>query len=262
MLNFRNTSLLFCLLIVGMVLLEFVIEIRWYHYLLLIFVYSLLLCYGSITVQSNFYMKVLNNGTVPRTQAGAKQLAISFDDGPADQYTSGILQVLDDLKVPATFFCIGKNIAGREALLNKIITDGHIIGNHSYSHAFWFDIYSARRMKADLQQMTEAVLQATGLKPRLFRPPYGVTNPNLAKATAAHGLISIGWNIRSLDTVVKNPQKLLDKVLKSVKPGAIVLFHDTSETTFSILPSFIQSVRDRGYEIVRLDKMLNIAAYA
>ncbi|RYG01129.1 MAG: polysaccharide deacetylase family protein [Chitinophagaceae bacterium] len=257
MLNFRNTNILFGVLTAGMIAYNINQHVAWYLYLAVFLVYSMILFYGSSTVGANFYMKLMNSGANT-----SRQIAISFDDGPADNYTSQVLDILSRERVPSAFFCIGKNIAGREAILKRIISEDHIIGNHSYSHHFWFDMYGAEKMQADLQQMNAAVKQVSGLEPALFRPPYGVTNPNLVKAVKRQGLTPVGWNVRSLDTMIKDPEKLLERMMSSVKPGAIVLFHDTSEATFLMLPAFIERVRGLGFEFVRLDKMLNIPAYA
>mgnify|MGYP003412003059 FL=1 len=117
-------------------------------------------------------------------------------------------------------------------------------------------------MYTDLRMMSDTMHKVTGVKPRLFRPPYGVTNPNLKKAIKKNNFIPIGWTVRSMDTVAKDADKLLAKVTGSLKPGAIVLFHDTSKATLDMLPEFIQQVRQKGYEIVRLDKLLNLEPYA
>jgi peptidoglycan/xylan/chitin deacetylase (PgdA/CDA1 family) len=146
-------------------------------------------------------------------------------------------------------------------MLERIVSGGHIIGNHSYSHHFWFDLFSAKKMLADLRMMDLAVHEATGLTPRLFRPPYGVTNPNLAKAIVKGNYIPVGWNIRSMDTVIKDEVKLFNKLAAAIKPGAILLFHDTSKTTLAILHDLIKHIHGKGYEIVRVDKMLNVKAY-
>ncbi len=192
----------------------------------------------------------------------ARQIAISFDDGPAPAHTAEILQVLRSHQVPAVFFCIGKNIAGNEVLLQQIFNEGHIIGNHSYSHHFWFDMFSTKSMMADLQQMSETVKATLGVQPLLFRPPYGVTTPNMRNVMDKTGYKAIGWNIRSLDTVIKDEEKLLEKITGKLQPGAIVLLHDTSATTLAILPRFIVEARSKGYEFVRIDKLLNVQPYA
>ncbi len=234
---------------------DVVVGLSFWYYLLLFFCYSLILFWGSYFVYSNFFIDV-----VCAAQTNKKVIALSFDDGPAT-YTSDILRLLKEKKVEATFFCIGHRAIENQALIKQIHEEGHIVGNHSYSHHFWFDLFSTKQMKDDLEKMNWAVNQSIGLRPRLFRPPYGVTNPNLAKAIKSSGFVPIGWNVRSLDTAIKDEQKLLSRVCKALRPGAIVLFHDTSQTTLAILPAFINYVSDNGYTIVRLDKMLNINAY-
>nr|AUN35648.1 polysaccharide deacetylase [uncultured bacterium] len=101
-----------------------------------------------------------------------------------------------------------------------------------------------------------------GVKPKLFRPPYGVINPNLRKAIQDGEYTPVGWSVRSMDTVIKDEKKLLEKIKRSLKPGAVYLFHDTSKSTLEVLPIFIKHVKDLGYEIVRLDKMLALQPYA
>ncbi len=256
MLTFKNTSIAVATVILVMIAWDLRNPVPWYYYAVVLLVYLSLLTWGSMQVASGFYLRTFNKRVTRK-----KQIAITFDDGPAENYTSGILNHLNNLEVPAAFFCIGKNIAGREQLMKRIVDEGHIIGNHSYSHHFWFDLYSASRMKEDLRQMNDAAHRATGFLLKLFRPPYGVTNPNLAKAVSELGLIPIGWNLRSMDTVVKDHQKLLQTTLRAVKPGGIVLFHDTSEATFLMLPAFIEEVRRLGFEIVRLDKLLGVEPY-
>lgn len=233
------------------------IHIPLYGYLILVLVYSFILFYGSYYVGSNFFMKVLCSANTTQ-----KQIAISFDDGPADQYTGEILELLKSNNVPAAFFCIGNRAAGNIDLLRQAIDDGHIIGNHSYSHHFWFDLFSTKKMLSDIALMSETVKEATGLRPKLFRPPYGVTTPNMKHVMEQGGYTAIGWNIRSLDTMIKDEKKLLKKIVRLLQPGAIVLLHDTSRVTLSVLPALFAEARKQGYEFVRLDKLLNVAPYA
>jgi len=257
MLNFKivNIILIILLLLIAGINMRFYVP--WYAYAIILLLYSLLLFYGSYYIGSNFFMKVLC-----RANTTAKQIAISFDDGPAQAHTAEILDILKSNNVPAVFFCIGKNITGNEYLLKKIAADGHIIGNHSYSHHFWFDLFSSKKMRQDLELMNEQVKKITGLTPLLFRPPYGVTTPNMKKVMQQTGLTAVGWNVRSLDTVINDKKTLLKKITSPLQPGAIILLHDTSGTTLSILPSFIAGCKEQGYEFVRLDHLLNITPYA
>jgi peptidoglycan/xylan/chitin deacetylase (PgdA/CDA1 family) len=191
-----------------------------------------------------------------------KEIAISFDDGPAKNHTTEILRVLKQDNIKATFFCIGNRIAGNESILKQIENDGHIIGNHSYSHHFWFDMFSSGKMLNDLKRMDHELEKVTGKRPKLFRPPYGVTNPNLKKAIINGDYIPVGWSVRSMDTVLKDEKKLLGNIKRSIKPGAVFLFHDTSKTTLNVLPEFIKEVKKRGYHIIPLDKLLHLEPYA
>jgi len=257
MLNFRNTNIIFILALVVIAALATRYPVPLYSYPILLLAYLGILFYGSYYVGSNFFMKVLCRGN-----RQARQIAISFDDGPANAHTPEILQVLKRYSVPAVFFCIGKNIAGKETLLQQIKEEGHIIGNHSFSHHFWFDLFSTRKMMADVQMMSETVREAIGVRPLLFRPPYGVTTPNMRNVMDKGGFTAVGWSIRSLDTVIKEEEKLFQKINDQLQPGAIVLLHDTSKTTLNVLPRFIESARSRGYEFVSIDKLLNLQPYA
>jgi len=258
MLTFRHTNIAFVLLLMGLIATHVLYTpVPWYFYLLLVLIYSLIVFYGCINIQSNFFMPVVCAADTP-----GKEIAISFDDGPVEQYTPELLAILKQHEIEAAFFCIGNRIEGREAILKAIIDDGHIIGNHSHSHHFWFDLYGSKKMQSDLAMMDAAMEKATGKKPILFRPPYGVMNPNLKKAIVAGGYTPVGWNVRSLDTVAKDDKKLLDRILPGIKPGAVFLFHDTSKTTLNILPAFIGEVKKRGFRVTRLDKMLHLQPYA
>lgn len=257
MLNFRNTNIFFIVLLVIVAGLHIYAGVPWFVYAFLLLAYSGIVFYGCYFIEAQFFLPV-----ACFAKTDQKQIALSFDDGPARQFTGEMLQVLKDQEVSAAFFCIGKNIGENQQLIQQVHQQGHLLANHSYSHHFWFDLFSSAKMLQDLQRADAEMKRVTGLRPRLFRPPYGVTNPNLKKAILAGGYTPIGWNVRSMDTVIKDEQKLLERVKRSLKPGAIFLFHDTSRTTLAILPIFIQWVKQQGYEIVRLDKLLNLQPYA
>jgi peptidoglycan/xylan/chitin deacetylase (PgdA/CDA1 family) len=224
-----------------------------YGWLLLIYV-SVLFC-GSYFIRMGFFLK-----SICSVKTIDKKIALSFDDGP-DVFTGRILDILKDHHVEAAFFCIGKKIPGNEEQIKRMIQDGHIIGNHSFTHHPLFDFFGSGRMLRDMNEMNQSIKNFTGLGPRFFRPPYGVTNPNLKKAVMLGGFISIGWSIRSYDTVIENRHRLLNKILSALKPGAILLLHDTSETTLSILPELLDNIRQKDYQIVRLDKLVNLSPY-
>jgi peptidoglycan-N-acetylglucosamine deacetylase len=255
---FRFTNIIASALLVTLLLVNyFFAAIPWWGFALLILGYVSVVFWGCISISSGFFLPVLC-----RAKTNEQAVALTFDDGPNPIFTTQILDTLQKQGVPATFFCIGKNIAGNEPLMQRIKDDGHITGNHSYSHDFWFDMFGSNKMLADMQQMDKEVLRATGLKPLLFRPPYGVTNPNVRRAVNKGKYIPIGWSIRSLDTIAKDKQKLLSRITGNMKAGDIILLHDCVEMTANILPELIEEINKRGFKIVALDKMLHITAYA
>jgi peptidoglycan/xylan/chitin deacetylase (PgdA/CDA1 family) len=223
----------------------------------ILFLFLLTKIYGSIFIDSNFYIKTLCKGN-----RSGNSIAITFDDGPMSGSTDRVLKILKEKNVKATFFCIGKNVEGSEALLKQIDSEGHLIGNHSFEHRKFFDLQHSKAMQDELMKTDQAILKVIHKKPNLFRPPYGVTNPSLAKAVRKGSYQTVGWSVRSYDTISKNRNQLWNRVTKKLKAGDVVLFHDRCEITIDILPDFIDHVLKIGLKIAPLDQVLNIKPYA
>lgn len=204
---------------------------------------------GSIFIQDNFYLNSLNELDYPIVE---KKIALTFDDGIHVKNTPKVLAILKQHQVQATFFLIGKNIETNTEILNRMLEDGHQIGNHSYEHGFWFSMKSSKNMLAEIQNTNEIVKKYTGIELKLFRPPYGVTNPMVAKALKLSGLRSIGWSLRSKDTVAKSKLELLTKLKKRVKRNDIILLHDRCDLTVEVLTEFIEDCKSRGYKFVTI----------
>lgn len=217
-------------------------------------IYIALLVLGAINIQWNFYIRSRHRGK------NEKWITLTFDDGPAEE-TSAILDILKEQAVAATFFTIGKNAAQQPEILKRWRDEGHLIGNHSYRHGFNFDWQSTAKMREEIKATNAVIENCTGIKTKLFRPPYGVTNPNLAKAIKQCGMYSIGWSVRSFDTTAKHPEKLLAHILQKTKGGDIILLHDSMDITKNILTETIIKLRQKGYSFVRLDELLDIKAY-
>lgn len=223
---------------------------------LVISIYLLITFYGIYYIQAQYFMPIFCSAPT-----NEKVIAITFDDGPVIGKTDRVLDILKQNHVTATFFCIGKNIKTNPELLKRIDAEGHIVGNHSYTHHFLFDTYSVRKMYEELAETNTLIRNTIYKKVNLFRPPYGVTNPNLVKAIRKGGFLPVGWNVRSFDTMAKDGEKLMQKVTRNIKPGDVFLFHDTMDVTINSLQSFIDKVHQQGFRIEPLDKMLNIKAY-
>lgn len=257
MLTFRNTNIFFSILVVAIMLMNVWIIIPGWLYVVVVLSYLAILAYGSYNIQSNFFLPVICDFNVNK-----KVISLSFDDGPVTKYTPEILQVLRETNVSAAFFCIGRHAKENTALLREMHAQGHLVGNHSYCHAVLFDFLPWKKMLSDLESVDHVMKDTIGVRPRVFRPPYGVTTPAMKKALKAGDYTAVGWNVRSFDTVSKNENQLFEKLTNSLRPGAIILLHDTQRITASVLPRFIAAARNEGYEFVRLDKMLNLQWYA
>jgi peptidoglycan/xylan/chitin deacetylase (PgdA/CDA1 family) len=116
-------------------------------------------------------------------------------------------------------------------------------------------------MVAELRKTENALGQIQNRKTRLFRPPYGVTNPSIASAAREMNYHIVGWSLRSKDTVKKDENELLERLKKKVRPGDVILFHDTRGITLKILDCFIRYAKSRNYIFERPDRLLGIDAY-
>jgi peptidoglycan/xylan/chitin deacetylase (PgdA/CDA1 family) len=218
-------------------------------------IYLALAIYGSAVIQSNFHAHTYCQGNV-----SAKEIALSFDDGPNPEHTPKVLSALAQHNAPATFFVIGKNIQGNENLLKQMDAQ-HCIGNHSYTHSAYLDFKSQQGFKDELNMTAERVFDAIGKRMKLFRPPFGVTTPNLAKAASALNYHLIGWSVRSLDTTADSAQAITRRVQSQIKPGAIILFHDSSDKTVEVLEQTLNFAKENGYKIVSIERLLKLEAY-
>lgn len=231
-------------------------HLSWVWPILVTVTYLGVLAAGATRIQWRFFIPSLLRGSKDE-----RSIALSFDDGPA-AFTDEILGILHRERVPAAFFAIGHRVDAAPDMARRWHAEGHLIGNHSYTHSFGFDWKTARAMEAELRDTNRAIEAATGLKPLLFRPPYGVTNPALAKAVRRCGMVSTGWSLRSFDTRAKDPQLLLERILTKLKNGDVILLHDSMQVTAGVLTALIQACRQKGFTFVRLDELLRVKPYA
>ena len=230
------------------------VEIK--YFVLVASLWFLVVFIGSSFIGSNYHVKTYcNNPSIKE-----KKIAITFDDGP-NEMTIAVLDVLQRYNAKATFFCIGKNIEVYPDVLKRTISEGHSIGNHSYSHAPFFDFYNKTQVISEIEKTDALIKSLLGMKTTLFRPPYGVTNPSIRRALAVTKHKTIGWNIRSLDGILKKEDFLLNRIIKRIKPGGIVLLHDTSIETVNVLEQLLSFLEKNNYSVVPLEELLNIKAY-
>jgi peptidoglycan/xylan/chitin deacetylase (PgdA/CDA1 family) len=257
MLNHRAVSFIFIPLMALLLGLHFYRELSLYFFFMALLAFVAIVVYGTVSISAGYHLKALCEGATTE-----KEIAITFDDGPNPEVTPQLLDLLKEKNIIAGFFCIGKNIEGNEDLLKRIDNEGHIIGNHSYSHGYMFDFFPAAWLVQDLTSAEQAITEVIGKKPLCFRPPYGVITPPLARAVRSLYYKVIGWSVRSMDTTIKDDEQILKNIKGSLAPGAILLFHDNNPRILNIIREFTDFAIERGYKIVGFDKLLGIRAYA
>jgi peptidoglycan/xylan/chitin deacetylase (PgdA/CDA1 family) len=230
---------------------------KWYLFVVLICWFILTLI-GSFNIKWNYHLESLNCDH----KIQENQVAITFDDGPNNEFTPQVLNLLKRYNANATFFCIGKHIKENPELLKKIIAEGHVVGNHTYTHDEKFGFFKTKNVIAELLETNTIIKKLTGLETKLFRPPFGVTNPRIKKAIFGTDLQSIGWSVRSLDTTSKSSRSIIKSIQKKVKKGDVILLHDTSSKSIEVLEQLLVILKEKQMESVTVSTLFNIKAYA
>jgi peptidoglycan/xylan/chitin deacetylase (PgdA/CDA1 family) len=250
-LNFQRLNILaigFVLVLIPAITLGFV---TWKVLILLFLAYSITLGWGVFDIGSQFFMK-----TFWRGKKGT--VSFTFDDGPDPQVTPKVLDVLREADVKATFFVIGRNAEKHPQLLKQMIDEGHVIGNHTYNHAYIFSMSGAENQVTEAQ---EAVQRVIGKKTAYFRPPFGVMTPEIATAARKAKCTVVGWDLRSQDGRIRTAKATVDRVRPHLKKSTVILFHDTNPTTPDALREIIHLCRQNGMKIVSVPEQSGINPY-
>lgn len=221
----------------------------WLYTVFFVFLWFTFSIICSFSIQSGAYVKTIIAGN---SEGG--HIFLTFDDGPVSG-TLQILEILDRHRAKASFFVTGEQAKKNPEIVKEILQKGHCIGNHSFSHKKWFSILPVRKIREELGKTQTILTQITGIAPLYFRPPYGVTNPLIAKALKSFDLKTIGWTIRSLDTVTKDPDKIIERVSKQLKSGRIVLLHDTTPNIDKVLEAVLIDCHELGLAPVSLNEL-------
>ena len=253
MLNFKKISVLFLLFLAVMVWIGVENYLPICVYFIPVLIWFWIVMIGFFTMSWNFHLKAF---TGPK-RCSSKDVAITFDDGPHSQYTPKVLELLKKYDAKATFFLIGKQVQKHPELVKKIRTSGNDIGNHSFSHTPAISFGSTKTWISEIEQTDSIIEKITGVKPVVFRPPYGVTTPHLAAAIKRTGHQVIGWNVRSYDTAINDAELIKKRVINRIKPGSIILFHDTQANTVEVLEHLLLFLQQNRYKTVLIKDFLN-----
>jgi peptidoglycan-N-acetylglucosamine deacetylase len=170
----------------------------------------------------SFFFPVISRGV-----AGLPDVCLSFDDGPDPVSTPALLTLLRRYRIRAVFFVTGERAQRHPTLIKALLADGHSIGNHSYSHDNFIMFRSCATLIEEIES-TQRVLGAHGFRPRFFRPPVGIMTPRYIKALRQTGLIAVTFSRRAGDRGNRNIRGLAGRILRRLRPGDIVLLHDTA----------------------------------
>lgn len=257
MLRFKTTLIFFVFALALLLALDILLlTVNFLYYAGIILVFTLIVFWGVKNIGSGFFIKAVCHG-----DRNERSVALTFDDGPDGQITPKILDILKENKVKAAFFVVGSKAEHHPEIIKRIDSEGHLLGGHSYSHHFFFDLFSTKRMIREMKGTEQLVFSLTGKKLHLFRPPYGVTNPTVAKAIRAMKYITVGWSLKSHDTVVHDELLLLNNLTTRVNRGDIILLHDNRTLNVKVLGLFIQYLKDKEFSISRLDDLINCKVY-
>ncbi len=155
--------------------------------------------------------------------SGGIDVRLSFDDGPAED-TEALLDVLARHAVTATFFLVGEQIADREGVLERLVCEGHELGNHSWDHPD-LRMLPLRRVREQLTRTSDHIEAASGVRPSLFRPPFGYTSVAIEQVAASLGMSTMLWDVDTRDYTRPGPDAIAEAIATAL-PGSVVLLHD------------------------------------
>lgn len=182
-------------------------------------------------------------------------IALTFDDGPHQDYTPQILNTLKEKQVRATFFQLGRNIEGNEALLKRAHQEGHILATHTWDHP-QLPLLPDADIQAQILNTKKVSEAASGVKTTLMRPPYGLFNDAVLNTLASTGDSLIMWDVDTEDWKNKDAAETTQRALAGAHPGAIILMHDIHPSTAQALPGIIDGLRAAGYTLVDIPTIL------
>ncbi len=174
-------------------------------------------------------------------------LALTFDDGPHPELTPKLLDILRQKGVRATFYVIGSNVAKYPEIARRIVSEGHEIANHSYTHPALTKI-GAARVHDEIAKTSDVIQQVTGRRPATMRPPYGAINATVERSLLQdHGLDVVLWSVDPLDWRRPGASEVTRRLVDGAHPGAILLAHDIHPGTIEAMPETISRLKAKGY---------------
>lgn len=233
---------------------------------LLIIILCVILGIASISIGLNSVSEAVATASTERVipiysvDTKDKVCAISFDAAWGNEQTDDLLDTLDEYEVKTTFFLVGSWVKKYPESVKKIAEKGHDVGNHSSTHAH-MPALSADKMKKEITDCNERVKKLTGKSPTLFRAPYGDYDNNVVNMVKSLDMYCVQWNIDSLDWKDPSVEQIVKNCTDKLVPGSIILLHNGAANTPAALPKIIEGIKDKGYKIVPISKLIPKGSY-
>ncbi len=215
---------------------------------------------SSITISKTgaynvFFGYAVRELPIYRVERQDNKIAISFDCAWGTDYTDQLLEIMDKHNVKCTFFAVEFWSKKNPEYIKKISDFGHEIGTHSATHPYMSKLDKQTIIK-ELSTSTNEIEKITGKKVELFRAPYGDYNDRLISTARELNLFTIQWDVDSLDWKDLSAKQICERVIKRVKSGSIVLFHNQGLNTAEALPTIITELKAKGYEFVSIGELI------
>ena len=196
---------------------------------------------------------------LPVYEAGrqGKYVALTFDDGPGPD-TPAVLAELKKLDVPATFFVIGRNVKENPQVLNQVVAAGHEIGVHTWNHPDLTTL-TPKEQESEIASTAGEIVAVTGMASRLFRAPYGSVNPAVLKRAEDAKLLSVLWDVDTVDWTRPSTEQIVQTAVANAGPGSIILMHDgggNRASTVAAIPKIVSQLRAKGYEFATVGDLV------
>ena len=185
---------------------------------------------------------------------GQPMIALTFDDGPSTN-TKRILDILSANNCHATFFVPGYQLVKFDNTAKAIIEQGSEIGGHSWSHSQFTEL-TGGQIWLEIDDTNNAIFEATGVRPKIYRPPYGATNDMIKEISREMGMSIINWSVDSEDWKSKDADIIYNDIMRDVKSGSIILCHDLFSTTADAMERVIPALIEEGYQLVTVTELL------
>jgi len=238
--------------------------------MILILVLVIILAFLAVVSFTLFFDQavIVRKGTVYHIRSNEKVVALTFDDGPSPIWTPQILDALKAVDVQATFFMLGEHVQRYPDIARRVAKEGHEIGNHTYDH-HGLIYYKPEELNREVKDTERVILAVTGKETKYFRPPKAWITDQEKKQLTAMGYKTVLWSLNSKDWVTFDDRYIVKYLLYHVRPGDIILFHDSGgvfkteggnrKETVKTIPRLVQRLRARGYRFVTISELLKIA---